>query len=153
MKTPTDVAAWFLSSIDREAGDTISSLKLQKLLYYAQAWMLVLHHRPLFDGRIEAWAHGPVVPDVYHAYKQYGWSGIPMPDFVPDFDTDESDLMKQVLDVYGEHSAHKLEHLTHSEAPWKDARSNLPFEARSTTEISHDSMTKFYTDMLEHEGE
>ena len=49
MKSAVDVARYFLCHVDREAGDTISPLKLQKLVYYAQAWSLVFRSQPLFD--------------------------------------------------------------------------------------------------------
>jgi uncharacterized phage-associated protein len=50
----------------------MSNLKLQKLMYYAQGFSLVLFNKPLFPERIEAWIHGPVIPAVYHKYKGYG---------------------------------------------------------------------------------
>ena len=52
-----DVARYFLlvaSSL--EAGDTISNLKMQKMLYYAQGWHFAHFNTPLFDDEIEAWA-------------------------------------------------------------------------------------------------
>lgn len=49
MKSAVEVPRYFLCRVDREAGDTISPLKLQKLVYYAQAWSLVFRNQPLFD--------------------------------------------------------------------------------------------------------
>ncbi len=145
-----DVANWFLSRIDREAGDTISNLKLQKLLYYAQAWMLALYDRPLFRERIEAWMHGPVVPEMYRQYREHGWDALPMPqEDVPKFDDDAENLLQEVLRVYGEHSAKALEELTHSEEPWQRTRGSLPLEARCNDEIPHDLMRDFYRRMLD----
>jgi uncharacterized phage-associated protein len=43
----------------------ITNLKLQKLLYYCQAWSLVFTGQALFAERIEAWVHGPVVPSIF----------------------------------------------------------------------------------------
>ncbi len=65
-----DVAEYFLSLADEEAGDFLSNLKLQKLVYYAQGFHLALFNRPLFMAAIHAWQHGPVVPELYHAYKK-----------------------------------------------------------------------------------
>lgn len=59
-----------------EHGDPTTNLKLQKLLYYSQAWYLALYDLPLFDDRIEAWVHGPVVPPVYGAFKGKEWQPI-----------------------------------------------------------------------------
>ena len=64
-----DVAQYFLAKADEDAGDLMSNLKLQKLVYYAQGFALVLLEKPLFPERIEAWIHGPVVP---HAISTAG---------------------------------------------------------------------------------
>jgi uncharacterized phage-associated protein len=64
-----DVAQYFLAKAGEDAGDLISNLKLQKLVYYAQGFALVLLKKPLFPQCIEAWIHGPVVPALYHAYN------------------------------------------------------------------------------------
>ena len=65
MITARTAALYLLSKQDSEEPD-ISNLKLLKLLYYAQGTFLALYGRPLFNESIEAWLHGPVVPDVYH---------------------------------------------------------------------------------------
>ena len=57
--TAKDVAEYFLSRVDEDAGDSLSNLKIQKLAYYAQGYHLALHGTPLFNERIEAWQHGP----------------------------------------------------------------------------------------------
>jgi uncharacterized phage-associated protein len=75
MKTPLTamaVAEYFLTLQEEEAGDLISHMKLQELLYYAQGLHLALNGRPLFDDTIEAWTHGPVVPTVYREFKRFG---------------------------------------------------------------------------------
>ena len=73
----SDVAKYFLAQMSDDCGDTISNLKLQKLLYYAQGFHLALFVARLCPEASEAWAHGPVVADVYHQYKEYG--SIPIP--------------------------------------------------------------------------
>src|SRR5437763_17167613 len=74
-----DVARYFLLKTDEEAGDTISNLKLQKLLYYAQGFFLALQDAPLFDDRILAWRHGPAIKRIYAEYADYGGGPIPVP--------------------------------------------------------------------------
>src|SRR5260364_350033 len=74
-----DVANYFLTLVEEEVGDALSNLKLQKLVYYAQGFHLALFSRPLFENAIEAWTHGPVIPGLYHAYKQYGAGALPRP--------------------------------------------------------------------------
>jgi len=74
---PSDAARWFINRADRLAGDDMTHLKLQKLIYFAQAWHLANTGEPLFREDMQAWTHGPVVPSVWHAYKQYQWEPIP----------------------------------------------------------------------------
>lgn len=138
-----DVANYFLSKIDEEAGDAISNLKLQKLVYYAQGFSLALLHRPLFNDTIVAWQHGPVVVDLYRKYKGYGSNGIPAPKDV-DFDkfsADEKNLLDNVYDVYGQFSAWKLRNMTHEEAPWKTTPINGV--------ISHDALLNFFNTRID----
>src|SRR5437016_8859052 len=66
----------YLIAFAHRVGDPISNLKLQKLLYYAQAWYLALHNEPLFPESIEAWVHGPAVPPVYGKFKGWAWQPI-----------------------------------------------------------------------------
>ena len=66
------IANFFLSIVDRESGSSITPLKLQKILYYAQGYYLAKENRPLFKEDFEAWAHGPANPGIYDKYKDYG---------------------------------------------------------------------------------
>jgi uncharacterized phage-associated protein len=76
----------------------------------------------LFDNAIEAWAHGPVVVDLYHQLKQHGSGAIP---FLEGFDpetlsVEQLELLDEVFDVFGQFSAWKLRNMTHEEKPWLD---------------------------------
>ena len=73
-----DVADYFLSLVDEDSGDSISNLKLQKLVYYAQGLHLACFDRPLFNEDIQAWAHGPVIPELYYKYREYASDPLPM---------------------------------------------------------------------------
>ena len=79
MLTCMEVANYLLSKTDEEAGDVISNLKLQKLVYYVQGFSLAMNNRPMFEEDIYAWQHGPVVPSLYHNFKDNGAFGIPKP--------------------------------------------------------------------------
>lgn len=116
-----DVADYFLSKNDETAGELISNLKLQKLLYYAQGFHLAITGRPLFSEPIEAWTHGPVVPTVYHRFKSYGYNSLPVAGQSPVFDAKTTDLLDEIYEVYGQFSAWKLRNMTHEEPPWKNA--------------------------------
>jgi uncharacterized phage-associated protein len=135
-----DVARDFLAQCDEDAGDLISNLKLQKLVYYAQGFGLALLERSLFPERIEAWQHGPVVPDLYHAYKGHGAGPIPVPqdlDFAR-YSEEERELLDEIANVYGQFSAWKLRNMTHEESPWASVQHAIPCE------ISLDSMSAFF---------
>ncbi len=128
--TASQVAEWFLAHNrinEAEAGaESISNLKLQKLLYYAQGCCLALYDRPLFGDKIAAWQHGPVVESVYHEYKSNGAHGIV---FQKDFDDsiftpEEKDLLTEVYDTFGQYSAWKLRDMTHDETPWRVTKQN-----------------------------
>ncbi|SEQ25544.1 Uncharacterized phage-associated protein [Amphritea atlantica] len=117
-----DVAQYFLYLDGTNEGDGISNLKLQKLVYYAQGFYSAIFDKPLFNEDISAWTHGPVVPDLYHQYKQCGSNHIPP---VNDFDAsslekDELELIEEVFEVFGQYSAWKLRNMTHEESPWLD---------------------------------
>lgn len=145
MNSAKDIAKWFLCAVDREAGDCITHLKLQKLLYYAQAWSLVLIDKPMFKEEIQAWMHGPVVPEVYDEYCKYGYNEIPKPDEYPMIDKEYEEVLEEVMKTYGIFQAKYLEQLTHSEKPWIEARGDLPLEAKCDKVISLDTMKEYYT--------
>lgn len=149
----TDIANWFLCHIDRDAGDSITHLKLQKLLYYAQAWCMVLSGKSLFEDDFEAWSHGPVLPNIYNGYKRYGFEALPSCECGNNIQEDVEGILAEVQRVYGEKSAKYLGELTHHEAPWIEARNGLPLEVRCSNIISKENMRRFYSEMLqENEG-
>ena len=145
MYSALDIAKWFLCAVDRESGDSITHLKLQKLLYYAQAWSLVLLDKCIFKEEIQAWMHGPVVPEVYDKYSAYAYNEIPKPEHCPVIAKEYEDVLEEVMKTYGIYQAKYLEMLTHSEKPWIEARGNLPLEARCDKPISTETMKQYYT--------
>lgn len=116
-----DVARYFLAQVEEDAGDSITNLKLQKLVYYAQGFHLALYDEQLFPERIEAWKHGPVVPDLYHALKQFGADPVRLDgEFNPDNYTPKvRELLDEIYSVYGQYSALRLRSITHQEPPWR----------------------------------
>ncbi|HEY3297296.1 MAG TPA: type II toxin-antitoxin system antitoxin SocA domain-containing protein [Armatimonadota bacterium] len=116
------MAEYFLAKRDDDAGELISNLKIQKLVYYAQGVYLALFNEPLFPESIEAWTHGPVVPDLYHEYKGYGDKAIDPPtgiDFKK-YNKRTREVLDEVYAVFGQFSAWKLRQMTHKESPWKE---------------------------------
>jgi uncharacterized phage-associated protein len=139
MATVFDVAAYILA----EKGE-MTAMKLQKLSYYAQAWSLVWDERPLFNERIEAWANGPVSPDLYQEHRgRFLVQGIGRGN--PRALThDERETIDAVLIYYGDKTSQWLSDLTHAEDPWRDARGETPPGERCSAEITHASMAEYY---------
>jgi uncharacterized phage-associated protein len=151
--TADDIANWFMATLDRSAGDAVTHLKLQKLVYYAQAWSLALLGRPLFEEDIQAWTHGPVVPSLFQRFRDFGWHALPPPDSVPDLEPEVEELLGDITLTYGEHSALKLEELTHGEAPWLLARGGIAIELRCTNVIPKAHMRDFYRSLYDKLGD
>lgn len=142
MASVQDVAAYIL----RRKG-AMSAMRLQKLVYYSQAWHLVWHDRPLFQATIEAWAHGPVCPALYRGHRQqFRVADWPQGD-ARRLDRDERETVDLVLGYYGDRDAQWLSDLTHMERPWKDARRGLPDGAPGNRVISHRSMQDYYANL------
>ncbi|HEX6075978.1 MAG TPA: type II toxin-antitoxin system antitoxin SocA domain-containing protein [Micromonosporaceae bacterium] len=135
-----DVAAYILSRLGQ-----MSAMKLQKLVYYSQAWHLVWDDEPLFPERIEAWANGPVVYELYDLHRgKFSVDEWPEGD-AANLTPSERETVDIVLDAYGHLDGRKLSHLTHGESPWADARQGLPPIARSSAEITKEAMQTYYS--------
>ena len=149
--TASDIADFFLAKAN-STGDQITNLKLQKLVYYAQAWFLANFHKPLFDEEFEAWVHGPVLPKLYHIHKERGSSPIitdlDIKNVKQRFDSKTVDFLNEVVSAYMPHGAYKLELMTHNEKPWIDARGSCESDEKCNTIISKESMEKFYEAQL-----
>jgi len=143
-KTAVSTANWFLARIDRDCGESITHLKLQKLIYYAQAWHLAVFKNPIFEEDLEAWAHGPVAPSVWKTYRDQRWEALPPPPRVPSLPEKTESLLEEVFSLYGSARAKQLESLTHSELPWIEARGDLPPEASCKNIISKKTMAEYY---------
>jgi len=137
-----NVANYFLAQLSEECGDTISNLKLQKLLYYAQGFHLVLFDKPLFADQIRAWQHGPVVPSIYHTYSHCGDQAIPKPANINWrlYEKDVKELLDEIWKVYGQFSAWKLRNMTHNEPPFRNTSPNGI--------ITRGSMKKYFKGLL-----
>ncbi|WP_027368800.1 Panacea domain-containing protein [Desulfocurvibacter africanus] len=139
-----------------EAGIGLNNLKLQKILYYCQAWHLAFGKGRLFDGHFQAWVHGPVSRTIYDrfALTKSLYSPLSSSDIREDFNAaamsqEARELIDAVLNVYGQFTGDQLESMTHQEEPWKSARGDLPLHVRCENPIDEDVMAKFYASRLE----
>jgi uncharacterized phage-associated protein len=145
MLTPQQVADFFRSCVDEQAGDYMTHLRLQKLVYYAQAWHLAATGRPLFHEDFQAWVHGPVLLSLHREYRGYKWDVILSEGIAPPLMDDETrTVLSDVWANYGQYSAKALEEMTHSEAPWIDARSGCAPHEKCATVIPKEAMQDYY---------
>jgi len=139
MANVLDVAAYILSK-----QSPITVMKLQKVVYYSQAWSLVWDEKPLFESEVQAWRNGPVVPELYQAHKgQFQIESLPGGD-IDQLADEEKETIDSVLEVYGDKSSQWLSDLTHMEDPWNHARKGIPLNSSSQQEITLASMAEYY---------
>jgi uncharacterized phage-associated protein len=144
-------------------GELLTNKKLQKILYYLEAWFLVFFNKSLYEDKIEAWVYGPVIPDVYKTYKSFKYSPILIEYSEGEtaskklekltselaFNKEEIKLINDVLEKYGSLSAFELERLSHSEEPWLMAREGLEPVEFCQNAISRDDMKKYFSSLVE----
>lgn len=140
MKDAITIANAILKLSEPEVGDSITNLKLQKLLYYVQGFHLALYGKPIFKENILAWEHGPVVKEVYCEYSGCGAEAIPVPEESISLTEKEKDVIVGVWKVYGQFSAWKLRDMTHNEKPWKETAKNAV--------ISHNLLKGFFKTLI-----
>ena len=140
-----DIAKKIICKTDVEHGDTLSNLKLQKLLYYMQGFHLAFFDEPFFNESIEAWPYGPVVPVVFQEFKKYKKRSINPDNYHDDLvlTDDEQQMFDMVYSEYNRYSAVALMNMTHTEGPWKnhgigDVITNEELRAFFLTQINYD---------------
>ncbi len=150
--TAEQVAEYFLLLVDEDAGDIMTNLRLQKLVYYAQAWHLAILDEELFEDDCEAWVHGPVIYGLYKTYEGFNWNPIPRPMSEPTLPVNERsrEILDEVWDTYGQFSAKGLENIVCSEAPWINARRGCAPGDFYREVISKDAMRAYYAGQRRH---
>lgn len=137
-----DVAAYIL-----EKQGEMTTMKLQKLVYYCQAWSLVWDDESLFNEEIEAWANGPIVKKLYDVHKrQYKIRKLTKGDSEKLSELQKTSI-EHVLSYYGDKSSQWLSDLTHVEDPWKNQRIGLAPGERSNNIITIASMSEYYSSL------
>lgn len=135
------VAKYIVSKIGE-----ITTMKLQKLAYYCQAWSLAWDDKPLFDDDFEAWANGPVNRDLFQKFK--GKFTVTLAHFtdIPDgnFTDEELKTISAVLLYYGGRTPLWLSELIHQERPWLEARKGIEPGMACSNIISKDIMQEYY---------
>ena len=139
MATVFDVATYILKK-----HGPMAAMKHQKLVYYSQAWSLVWDEKPLFRNRIQAWANGPVVRDLYEAHRGQFEISVLSKGKAASLKKAECETVDAVLKFYGNKPGQWLSDLTHREDPWRNARTGLGPGDYGDREISHAAMAEYY---------
>ena len=136
----------------------LSVLKLQKLLYYVEAWHVTFYNKKLFDDDFEAWVHGPVCREIFTRFKynhnKFMYSDVSINDLslvesssFEDYDEVNAHV-ENVLETYGKFSGAQLEEITHGEDPWRKARGELAPHEPCDAIITKESMREFYLKLV-----
>ena len=142
-----DVAAYILAKQPRDR--PITAMKLQKLVYYSQAWALVWNEQPLFKEKILAWSNGPIVRELYDLHRgAFHVNRLPQGDSKK-LHAQQREAIDKILEVYGNKSAQWLSDLTHREDPWQEARKGLKSNERGNAEITLASLEEYYSSIPE----
>lgn len=134
-----DLSAYILHKLG-----PMTAMKLQKLVYYSQAWSLVWDEKPIFNEEIQAWANGPVVPELFYAHQGEFLVSKELKGDKDNLSKIEKDTIKGVLKYYGDKDAAWLSALTHEEAPWIDARDGMQQLERGNKPITLGALTEYY---------
>ncbi|EKU88741.1 Panacea domain-containing protein [Bacteroides oleiciplenus] len=150
MNSIHDIADYIISRVKSEDNSaSLINLKLQKLLYYVQAWSYGINKKPMFTGEFEAWIHGPVNRSIYDRFNatKYLYSEINLDDCINKdvaLSPEDAEFVDFILENYLKYSGAELERLSHSETPWVKTRGDLGNNERCDNIISSRLMEEFY---------
>ena len=140
MASVFDVAEYILYKLK-----TTTAMKLEKLCYYCQAWSLAWDDKPLFEEDFQAWANGPICPELFNRHRgKFVLSEGDIKGSGYKFAPEELETMDAVLEYYGDKEPHWISELTHQERPWREARGFCARGERCTNVISKESMQDYY---------
>ena len=139
-----DVSSYVIK-YSNEKLNGISNLKLQKILYFIQAFFLVYREpkQPAFNEKIEAWDFRPVVPVIYHKYKAFGGGDIPTEQYAEcNIEEQDKKHIEYVLNGFANYSATDLVQLTQNQAPWKNVYNK--YDSYNSNEITKKSIYEYF---------
>lgn len=159
--------------IARGVSVPIQPMKLQKLVYYCHGWNLALSDSPLITEDVKAWKYGPVIPSLYHEFKEFGNSPIDrdgcelrvtgdgdwsFESYSPDISSqsngnDEDEyahaLIEKIWQLYGKYSAIQLSRMTHTAGtPWHQVANRYNFSPPPGINIPNEIIEKYFKEKL-----
>lgn len=141
-------------------GGAMSHLKIQKILFYIQAYHLAYFDEGIVDDDFEAWVHGPVSRKVYNSARDLSILHKELYYFLGEGETppeqvlretltsDQIQLVDDVIDELKSLSGLELENMTHSEQPWKYARRGYDPGQRCGVIIPKELIKEYYKSQL-----
>jgi len=148
MESAINVARYLLElAKGDDESQPLTPMHIHKLLYLAQGWHLAVRGEPLFHDRIEAWRHGPVIPEVN---RHYSGSAAPVEDPTPcrPLEDEAAEIVRQVWRRYQSKSAIGLRDITHRNPPWIDAWADRELPNHGSEEIKQGVMAEFFRKKL-----
>ena len=143
MASVFDVANFFITAENKREQGSMTNLRLNKLLYFAQVMSLLEYNQPLFCDDFEAWSLGPVIPAIYRQYKVYKDCPIETPEKVNYslFTSEEIRLLFDVFSLFKNMTTARLVELSHcKDGPWDKAYA----AGSENSVISLEDMCQFY---------
>lgn len=137
----------YLICESRERGENLTPLKLQKLMFYADAWHLALYGTEITDEQFQAWVHGPVALSQFHRFKDLKWRPIMVDVEKPALDEHLRKHLDEIIDVFGSETAVALEIMTHEEKPWLEAREGIASDEPCKNFISKEVTRSYYSEV------
>lgn len=129
----------------------VTPLALQKLLSFSNGVNYALNGKQLINEECQAWAHGPVYPQIYNKYKRYGYK--PIDDgicsthgcMLSKLSKDELKAIDLVISTFGVYSPKTLEKISHSQDFWIEKRIGYKENQVGKEVIDEAAIKLFYT--------
>lgn len=130
------IANWFVQRAEKD-GKRLSIMQLLKLVYISHGWYLEMSGAPLIRNKIEAWKHGPVIPDVYRAFRGQDVNvSVPIAGFDAIKNSYAENILEQIYNSYGQIHAFRLSDMTHEPGgPWDIASKKFGYFAPITNDL------------------
>ena len=158
MHSSITIANCFLDFAERDS-ESLTPMKIQKLVYIAHGWHLGLNGEPLVSEEAEAWDFGPVFPLLYREFKQYGGGAIVHKGYERGgfFSTRMTGKVRKFLgsvwDVYRKYTGIQLANLTHEpNSPWDTTTTPYGSRVPQHLVIENQTIQEYYKKLANKDG-
>ncbi len=126
----------------------MTQIKLQRLVYFAQAWSLGTFNAPLFEEDFQAWSFGPILPSLNEIYSEHGRivATIPVPGTVIDMPEDKVEFIQSVWEQYGYLRDDELEESSKDDV-WRNSRGGMKRTDKSDNIMPKEEIREYYAEI------